>query len=105
SPPSSRRRPFPLPPPARAPRPRSDPAAAPRPSAPKPRSTSSRSGVHRSASSGHVIAVASPKGGSGKTTVSLNLSLALARRGLHVILVDGDVNGDVLSAVDAHGTA
>src|SRR6185295_10941843 len=28
-----------------------------------------------------------------------------ARRGLKVILVDGDVNGDVLSAVDAHGTA
>src|SRR4029079_8013284 len=67
--------------------------------------TTSRSGVHRATSDGHVIAVASPKGGSGKTTVSLNLSLALARRGHRIILVDGDVNGDVLAALDACGTA
>src|SRR5689334_11251123 len=105
APPSQRRRPFPLPPPSRSPRPRSDPAAASRPIGQRPRSATSRSGVHRSTSTGQVIAVASPKGGSGKTTVSLNLSLALTRRGFRVILVDGDVNGDVLSAVDAHGTA
>ena len=61
--------------------------------------------MHRAASGGHVIAVASPKGGSGKTTVSLNLSLSLVRRGHRVILVDGDVNGDVLSAVDARESA
>jgi chromosome partitioning protein len=68
-------------------------------------STVSQSGVHRATAEGHIIAVASPKGGSGKTTVSLNLSLALARRGHRVILVDGDVNGDVLSAVDARSAA
>ncbi|HEX4337804.1 MAG TPA: AAA family ATPase [Polyangiaceae bacterium] len=104
SPTPSRRRPFPLPPPSRSLRPRSEPSAAPRP--PRQKGTpSSKSGVHRAAGEGHVIAVASPKGGSGKTTVSLNLSLALARRGHRVVLIDGDVNGDVLSAVDARGTA
>jgi len=104
SPSPSRRRPFPLPPPSRSLRPRSEPSASPRPQRPKSGPTS-RSGVHRAATEGHVIAVASPKGGSGKTTVSLNLSLALARRGHRVVLVDGDVNGDVLSAVDARGSA
>lgn len=52
-----------------------------------------------------VIAVASPKGGSGKTTVSLNLALALARRKHRVILVDGDINGDVLSSIDERSTS
>jgi chromosome partitioning protein len=102
----TRRRPFPLPPPNRVSRPHSEPLAAPRPAGSRPRNgATSKSGVHRATSDGHVIAVASPKGGSGKTTVSLNLSLALARRGHRVILVDGDVNGDVLSALDACGTA
>jgi chromosome partitioning protein len=104
SPSPSRRRPFPLPPPTRSLRPRSEPSSSARPSRPK-NGPSSKSGVHRAAIEGHVIAVASPKGGSGKTTVSLNMSLALARRGHRVILVDGDVNGDVLSAVDARGAA
>lgn len=103
---TARRRPFPLPPPSRSLRPRSDPSASPRPNGARPKNTAtSKSGVHRAASEGRVIAVASPKGGSGKTTVSLNLSLALARRGQRVVLVDGDVNGDVLSAVDARGAA
>jgi chromosome partitioning protein len=52
-----------------------------------------------------VIAVASPKGGSGKTTVALNLALSLARREHRVILVDGDVNGDVMSSIDGRSTA
>jgi cellulose biosynthesis protein BcsQ len=52
-----------------------------------------------------VIAFASPKGGSGKSTLALNTSLSLARRGHSVILVDGDVNGDVLSAIDARERA
>lgn len=54
---------------------------------------------------GRIVAVASPKGGSGKTTVSLNLALSLARQGRSVVLVDGDVNGDVLSAIDARQRA
>lgn len=38
-----------------------------------------------------VVAIASGKGGVGKTSVSVNLSIALARRGLRVTLVDGDL--------------
>lgn len=52
-----------------------------------------------------VLAIASPKGGSGKTTLALNLALSLARRGHGVILVDGDANGDILSSIDARGRA
>lgn len=38
-----------------------------------------------------VIGVASGKGGVGKTTVSVNLSIALAERGLRVMLLDADL--------------
>lgn len=41
------------------------------------------------------IAVASQKGGVGKTTVSLNLALALAERGRSTLLVDLDPQGGV----------
>jgi chromosome partitioning protein len=66
-----------------------------------------QSGVHsREVEAGpYIIAVASPKGGSGKTTVTLNLGLALARRQYRVILVDGDMNGDVLSSIDERSAA
>jgi chromosome partitioning protein len=47
-----------------------------------------------------VIAVTSPKGGTGKTTVSLNLGVAFARQGKRVVLVDADANG-VLLALNA----
>jgi ATP-binding protein involved in chromosome partitioning len=41
----------------------------------------------------HVIAVGSGKGGVGKSTVALNLALALAGRGLRVGLLDADLYG------------
>ncbi len=44
-----------------------------------------------------LISVASGKGGVGKSVVSANLALALAKRGRHVILADLDVGG-----ADAH---
>jgi cellulose biosynthesis protein BcsQ len=52
-----------------------------------------------------IVAIASPKGGSGKSTIALNLALSFARRGNAVVLVDADVNGDVLSAIDARDRA
>lgn len=61
-----------------------DRPAAPRPSAPKPVSY-----PHL----GHVIAVSSGKGGVGKSTVAVNLAVALAKRGLRVGLMDADIYG------------
>ena len=58
--------------------------AAPRPSAPTPVSY-----PHL----GHIIAVSSGKGGVGKSTVAVNLAVALAQRGLRVGLMDADVYG------------
>jgi cellulose biosynthesis protein BcsQ len=52
-----------------------------------------------------VLGVASPKGGSGKTTIALNLSLSFARQGRSVVLVDTDINGDVLSSIQARERA
>jgi flagellar biosynthesis protein FlhG len=46
-----------------------------------------------------VVAVASGKGGVGKTNIAANLGIALARRGLRIVLVDADLgtaNVDVI---------
>nr|WP_312855146.1 P-loop NTPase [Agromyces agglutinans] len=56
-----------------------------------------------------VIAVTSGKGGVGKSTLTANLAVALAARGLAVGLVDADVHGfsipGLLGLVDEHGNA
>lgn len=83
---------------------------------PAPQATERRTGVPpvldlastrrlKAALSGRILAVASPKGGCGKTTIALNLALSLARQGRSVILVDADINGDVLSAINARQRA
>jgi cellulose biosynthesis protein BcsQ len=59
----------------------------------------------RLAPPGKIVAIASPKGGCGKTTVALNLALSLARQGSSVTLVDADINGDVLSSINARQRA
>jgi ATP-binding protein involved in chromosome partitioning len=41
----------------------------------------------------NIIAVGAGKGGVGKTTVSVNLAVALAQRGSRVALLDGDMYG------------
>jgi len=51
----------------------------------------------------HVLAVASGKGGVGKTTIAVNVALALDQKGLRVGLLDADVYGPsipVMLAVD-----
>src|ERR1700689_2636245 len=41
----------------------------------------------------HIVAVGSGKGGVGKTTVAVNLAVALAKRGSRVGLIDADIYG------------
>lgn len=54
---------------------------------------------------GKVIAVFSPKGGTGCTTVAINVAVALARHGHKTILVDGSLQfGDVAVMLDLKGT-
>ncbi len=50
----------------------------------------------RLASVRHVVAVGAGKGGVGKSTVAVNLALALARGGLRVALLDADIYGPSL---------
>lgn len=54
-----------------------------------------------------VLAITSGKGGVGKTTLSVNLSIVLSQLGAHVLLVDADMglaNVDVLMGLAARAT-
>jgi cellulose biosynthesis protein BcsQ len=51
------------------------------------------------------VAVSGPKGGTGKTTVALNLAVSLARQGFSVALVDGSTHGDIVMATDGGAKA
>jgi ATP-binding protein involved in chromosome partitioning len=61
--------------------------AMPQAGGPTPAATNKMAGI------GKVVAVASGKGGVGKSTVSVNLACALARLGLRVGLLDCDIYG------------
>ncbi|MEP7121134.1 MAG: AAA family ATPase [Byssovorax sp.] len=77
---------------------RQAPSPPPRPVA-LPAAVASTHATGAGAAAPPVVAIASPKGGCGKTTIALNLAVSLARQGLRIVLVDVDPNGDVLSAI------
>jgi chromosome partitioning protein len=54
---------------------------------------------------GRIVAVASQKGGVGKTTTVLNLGYSLSRQGLRVLLVDGDPQGGLSLATNVRRRA
>jgi len=92
---------------------RDDLAPSPRAQTMRNGSATGRSGAWRvdglasqTAAPPRVIALASGKGGVGKTSLAVNLCVALARRGVRVVLLDGDLglaNADVLCGIRPTG--
>lgn len=79
--------------------------SAQRPASPARRTTSIPTREATARAPNAILAVVSPKGGCGKTTIALNTAIALSRQGHRVVLVDTDVNGDVLSSINARSRA
>ena len=63
------------------------------PPKPQPKKRPLELGMEQLMDVGHIIAVASGKGGVGKSTVAVNLAVTLARMGYKVGLADADVYG------------
>lgn len=66
-----------------------------------------RKWLNRGQRTGRIIGVTSGKGGVGKTTVSIQLAVAMARRGLRTLLFDGDLgmaNVHIFAGITPRGT-
>ena len=51
---------------------------------------------------GQIIAISNQKGGTGKTSTTFNLGVALANKGKKVLLVDADPQGDLTTYMGWH---
>ena len=65
----------------------------PNPPKPQPKKRPLELGMEQLTDVGHIIAIASGKGGVGKSTVAVNMAVTLARMGYKVGLADADVYG------------